>query len=153
MNRMLVERTTHPEAIDALAETLAREDSRWMKEASKTDGSRHIERQAATHASIPWSKAFSELVFPEAEERLATRLGARDLLIEFEKSPTGPFGKPIKTLSIPSHWLRGIDLTTDTTPVGIVETKANASFRVQGACFNYSNLGLSRERSDDQRSR
>jgi CRISPR-associated endonuclease/helicase Cas3 len=152
MNRMLVERTTHPEAIEALAEALARHDARWMKEASKTDGRRHIERQVATHACIPWSKPFSELAFPDGEEHLATRLGTRDLIIEFGVSLIGPFGERIKALSIPSHWARGIDITADTTPVDIKQNAGNIAFNVQSTRFYYSSLGLSREDRNADRS-
>ena len=121
-------------------------DKRWENETSKTHGRRAVERQTAIAASLPWKQSFLDLAFPDAEERLATRLGARDLVVTFEGAgPTGPFGRRVKTIAIPAYWLTGVGPTDNSLAEKIVETSAGFSFQVGAVRFDYSRLGLSLE--------
>lgn len=56
MNRHLVERATHPEAVDGLAACLAVADHRWQKCRQDIEGNELADAQVAAHARLPWSK-------------------------------------------------------------------------------------------------
>lgn len=155
MNRLLVERTTHPEAIDALANELAHSDANWRQSELTTEGRRLMAQQIAKFAGIPWDMSFFGLQFPNNEENIATRLGTRDLSVTFEAPlPVGPFGKPIRSLSIPDFWLRkkvdtqaelAINPARDIVPQ-LQPAQGSESFRftIQGFDFNYGSKGLAR---------
>jgi CRISPR-associated endonuclease/helicase Cas3 len=149
MNRMLVERATHPEALAALTVELERSDRRWREAATRTDGRGIGDQQAAALARLNWRTAFPELAFPEAGEAVATRLGARDLGVTFAgPGPKGPFGEPVLALSIPHFWLDGIDLAQPADPHEVVERSGGFSFQIQASRYEYDNFGLRRGPSD-----
>lgn len=154
MNRMLVERTTHPDALDALTLELGNADEGWIKAGNRTEGRYMTDRQTAARARLRWDLAFDDanVLFPADGERVATRLGARDLAVAFDGVPViGPFGEAIRRLSIPHHWLRGIDLEGDLTPKSVeqIADSAKVSFLIQAARFDYTHLGLNRRSEDD----
>jgi CRISPR-associated endonuclease/helicase Cas3 len=145
MNRLLVERATHPEALEMLTAQLEVADRRWREAAFRTEGKEIGDQQAAAQARIKWHVAFPELAFPEAGEMVATRLGARDLGVVFRgKGPVGPFCTAVQSLSIPNHWLNGIDLNASPDPQEVSERDGGFSFRIQTIRFDYSNFGLRR---------
>jgi CRISPR-associated endonuclease/helicase Cas3 len=145
MNRLLVERATHPEALEALTRDLERSDRRWREATMRAAGQGIGDQQAAAQARLNWSKPFSDLAFPDAGEAVATRLGARDLDVTFAgEGPMGPFWKRVRALSVPNHWLGGIDLAQPTDPEEVVEQSGGFTFRIQNTRYEYDNLGLRR---------
>ncbi len=104
MNRRLVEEAMHPEARAALIAEM--DDPAWGEELTKMTGGAAARTIQATHALLPWRKAFRDLVF-QWDEPAATRLGARDRVVSFAEPPRGPFGQTVSRLAIPAHLWRG----------------------------------------------
>ena len=151
MNRRLVECATHPEALDALTASLAVADPRWQKCRQDLDGNELADAQIAAIARLPWSKSFSsdDLAFqgqgPSADDvRFGTRLGAQDLVVTLPDAVDGPFGTPIRSISIPSFWLGSIQLREDVTPHNVSTQRGGLRFAVQQEQFDYDRFGLQR---------
>jgi CRISPR-associated endonuclease/helicase Cas3 len=144
MNRMLVERTTHPEALETLARELEDGDRRWRGDLLKMTGKAFGDVQAAAHARLRWDASWThpDVVFPE-DEYIATRLGARDLIVKLP-GPAGPFGQPIRTLAIPQHWLHGVDVSQDVEPTVVSAADGSIRFNVQTVSYQYDRFGLAR---------
>jgi CRISPR-associated endonuclease/helicase Cas3 len=98
-NRMLVERATHPEALERVVEAKG-----WQAFSAKRDGVLGAEKQQACNNALDLSTPFSELDhFPDAEENITTRLGARDLMLRLPDGTPGAFG-PVTAIRVPA-WL------------------------------------------------
>ncbi|NLI77822.1 MAG: CRISPR-associated helicase Cas3' [Candidatus Riflebacteria bacterium] len=108
MNRDLVERTTHPQALTDLVETLG---EAWVRHDASMKGIRSAQQGVAALNLLRWDVPFGdqESLFPsdELERRLATRLGADDRLIRFESPVAGPFGEILRGLTIPAYLVEG----------------------------------------------
>jgi len=149
MNRLLVEHATHPQALEMLTRELEVVDPRWRDARQRIVGAGMSEVQLALQAALPWSARLSDrkAIFPQ-DESLATRLGAQDLAITLPDGLIGPFGTPIKLLSIPSFWLGGIDLGNDVEPRIDTIAQGRLTFRIQSEVFQYDRLGLRRGTGD-----
>jgi CRISPR-associated endonuclease/helicase Cas3 len=146
MNRKLVECATHPLALDVMTGELEQRDRRWRRARQDIDGQQAADACIAQHARLPWDYGFDndELGFPK-DERIGTRLGAHDVLVPLPDGTQGPFGKEIRVLSIPGHWLEGVDLGGElellvTPRDGALQT------RLGDRHFLYDSLGLRRMR-------
>ena len=130
MNRMLVERSTHPEALEALSEMLGRRNRLWRQDLARTTGRAIGEVQAAMQARLRFDASWMhrDIVFP-VDESVATRLGARDLIVKLA-GVEGPFGARISAISIPNHWLTGVDLEQDTDAQNITATPGRITFEI-----------------------
>ena len=106
MNRMLVEEGTHPDRLRALEEELGRA---WMDRSMESDGRAAAERQLARRHSLNRGKSFQEVVFPDLDEHVRTRLGEDGPRIKLPEPVRGPFGQPVATFNIPAHMFRGAD--------------------------------------------
>ena len=100
MNRILVERATHPDALWELAEKLG---GRWLAEEQRTYGLTAAERQQARNHALDRSVSFEELAFPDLDEEVRTRLGENGPRIVLAESVPGPFGPPVRTFNLPRH--------------------------------------------------
>jgi CRISPR-associated endonuclease/helicase Cas3 len=110
-NRLLVERSLHPDVLETVAADLG---TAWSNHAADRAGFAHAERGAALHVSLDLSTEFRALTFLDKEEVVSTRLGARDLLVDLTDAPPGPFGVTVERMAIP-HWMaRGV--TIDDVP-------------------------------------
>jgi CRISPR-associated endonuclease/helicase Cas3 len=144
MNRRLVELTTHPEEITRLCDELVARDPDWAQATNRRFGRTFVQRSEAARAILRTDKGFDD---PEAYFGIdcdaATRLGARDLLIELTEPARGPFGGQVKTFAVPFHWWSGrIEETNDMTAEGTVEDDGSLLIKVQQALFHYSAIGL-----------
>jgi len=149
MNRLLVEHATHPQALEMLTRELEAVDPRWRDARQRIVGTGMSEVQLAQQAALPWSKRMAETIFPQ-DESLATRLGAQDLAITLPDGLIGPFGTPIRSLSIPNFWLGGIDLGNEIKPCIDTIAQGRLTFRIQSEVFLYDRLGLRRGRTNDR---
>ena len=146
MNRMLVERATHEDALNNLAEQLA---GPWLEHGQQNHGFAAAERGVARRHLLDRSTPFDEnLVFPDLDEKVRTRLGEDGPRIELAEPQLGPFGQPVGTFSLSAHLFRRwggglptkeeIDCAyTDPTPDGLV-------LHVAGCVFIYDRLGVQR---------
>ena len=145
MNRELVERATHPEAVEGIAMEMGEE---WVAHGRKVMGGEIDDGLTAAQAVLPRNKSFfidnRDVLFPSRiEENIRTRLGDDRLDVEFDPLPASPFGGngPISKLAISVRWLGGATIEGSALP-----TLADSGFTfVVGECaFRYDRLGLRR---------
>jgi len=109
MNRDLVERTTHPERLSAIAEELG---GSWEAHLGATQGIAAAHRRHAELNLVRWDEPIGdqEATFPTRQHprRIPTRLGEADRLLHFDAPAPSPFGCPIQQLTIPAFMARGI---------------------------------------------
>lgn len=104
MNRMLVERATHPQALTDLAQNLG---GAWVEHEQKTFGLASAEARLAQEHAFTRTEAFDELAFPDLDEKVRTRLGDDGPRIVLSEPAVGPFGAPVETFNLPAHLFRG----------------------------------------------
>ena len=107
MNRMLVERATHPEHLQNLAENLK---GPWLVHEQKTFGLDAAEMQRAKNHALSRREPFKDLIFPDLDEVVRTRLGEDGPRIKLDEPVSGPFGNPIQTINLPAHMFRKEEL-------------------------------------------
>lgn len=98
-NRVLVERATHPEALEAIVQAKG-----WQAFWSKHEGGRIADTQQALRNALDMSLPMQDLEEFATDERLTTRLGGRDLLLPLPPGTPGAFDVPITTLRLPG-WM------------------------------------------------
>ena len=136
-NRRLVEGALHPDVTEGLKRTLG---SAWINHANAQDGTAMAERALAERWALNLSAPFGSLIFPDGDETIATRLGTRDRLVDFEPSFAGPFGQMVERLTIPG-WMSGA-VPTDAIAVVSVSDSEGTSFRLGERGFHYGRWGL-----------
>ena len=143
MNRMLVERATHPAKLQDLVNAMGED---WVAHANDVAGETIAEGLTARNAIIRRDCSFldREVAFGSVEERIRTRLGDEGVTVTFEPPPASPFddGLPIPQVSIPYHLSRGL---TPEDPVATTPTGDGFEFTLADAHFRYDRLGLRRE--------
>lgn len=148
-NRELVERATHPEALNAVENELG---IAWQEHGQAADGKTHAEKNMAVHSRLDFEKHFEDvngnvLSFPTRDQQIASRLGASDYLLNFDPPPPGPFGHSIRALPVRHHlWPRGLD--PDQQPKNLTLLPSGGfTFMLGPQLFSYSRLGLERIQS------
>lgn len=105
MNRMLVERATHPELLRELAESLG---GHWLSHEQKAFGLIAAEARIGQNHSFTRKEKFDEqFSFYDIDENVRTRLGEDGPRIVLAGPVTGPFGKLVQTFALPAHLFRG----------------------------------------------
>lgn len=137
MNRELVERATHPEVLNAIASSLGK---RWKSHEQELLGKTSAEGGAARLNLLDFNVPFEELVFPGVDEKIKTRLGLNDRLVEFPEKITGPFGEWIKSVIIPGYIAKKIDEKAVAQVLQV--DKEQILFRLGHLQFVYDRLGL-----------
>lgn len=131
-NRLLVERALHPELLDALAERLG---VAWQNHRRERSGGAAVDAQAAGQVALDFGRRFTELPPFDGGEAVATRLGARDLLVDLPEPLAGAFGGTIDRIVIPAWMAPGVG----GAPVERIDARAFA----MGSCrFHYDQWGL-----------
>jgi CRISPR-associated endonuclease/helicase Cas3 len=139
MNRMLVERATHPQVLDTLREALSPRDPAWRRHLDAVAGTRAQHGLEAGYVAFDRDAPFC--AFRLLDARAGTRLGEGDWQVVLRGAPVGPFGAPITTLRIPGWMAAG------TPPEEAVEVAGEAgvlSFAAGEAAFRYDRFGLAR---------
>ena len=145
MNRLLVERATHPQARAILLDVLRKETDDWDKADIRSDGPVFAHLGQAGSAILRTDAGFEDAdVFFSADDAAAMRLGARDVLIELPRPVEGPFGRPVRSFQIPAYW--GVDPAGDIAPQVIQTSNGAVTFELQGRKFRYDARGLEIER-------
>ena len=118
-----------------------------MEHEQQSYGFAAAERGVARRHLLDRSTPFDDqLVFPDLDEKVRTRLGEDGPRIELAKPQPGPFGVPVRTFNLPAHLFNGpsgglpskeeIDAAyADRTPAGII-------LHVAGRVFEYDRLGV-----------
>jgi len=148
-NRERVERTTHPEALRALADRLG---GPWVEHLRRCAGRHLAHRGIAGLNIVERDVAFGEYTFQTTseEERIATRLGEGDRRAVFTSPSPGPFGALVRELTLPAWTLRSAprDLLADPDLVpGDVRVESGefgpcVRFSFATVAFEYDRLGL-----------
>lgn len=140
--RGLVERTTHPHALSAVAKSLG---AAGQRQEIKAHGTRYSERGLASNHLMPWDEPFGAFALPDLDGKVRTRLGLDDVAVELATPEAGPFGGAVRRLTVRPYFL-GAGLATlapDTQPQ-IVERAPGGGFvfTLVGARLRYDRLGL-----------
>lgn len=134
-NRRLVEQATHEEALDALAKTLG---GRWSAHRHGREGTLAAHEGEAAHACLRWTGEITPL--PDLGEKIRTRLGVDDRLVELPAGTIGPFGHAITRLTMPGWWLKGAAMVAE--PTFSRDEHGALVIGLDGAVFAYDRLGL-----------
>ena len=139
MNRELVERTTHPEPLNALT----KEHDAWIEHRNEVEGVMIADNLTAKGAIVRRDKSFldPEVVFADVEERIRTRLGDEGIEIRFDPAPPSPFDRAVSIarLTIPGHMSRGLAPDETIEPAAV---EGGFEFSVGDRRFAYDRLGL-----------
>ena len=146
MNRELVERATHPTALEAVVDQMGDE---WVAHGRGVDGAEIADGLNAASALIQRDKSFFTdnrgVLFGSAEERIRTRLGDESLEVEFNPPQPSPFNpaRPIARMAVPLRWLGDAEVpeTVEPSPA----TDGGFTFAIGSRAFRYDRLGLRRE--------
>lgn len=154
-NRELVERATHPEVLETIAQELGAD---WLKHGQEVDGETHAGKVQANLSVLPFSQHFIEmddkgyeldtLRFAGKEQHISSRLGAADYLLNFNPPQAGPFLQSVALLPMRHHmWPKGE--SPDTQPVvKAAATDGSFTFTLGATAYRYSRLGLERITDD-----
>lgn len=148
MNRALVEATTHPEALEALAADLDGNAGAqpapelWRAHRKAIAGIAIAQSRYAGLLALSWVDWRPEALLANVGEEISTRLGEKDRQVDLPPMTMGPFGHPISTLKIPAHLLR--DTALDAPIIVEATTDRGISLQIGSARLFYSRLGLHR---------
>ena len=144
MNRLLVERATHPEVLKAIAK---RKGDDWQVHALQIEGGDIGDGQTAKAVTIKRDKSFftdnRDVQFVNSEERIRTRLGDDRLDTALDPPQNSPFDgtRRIDKLAISVRWLHDADAPESVAPS---PTNGGFTFAVGDRRFVYDRLGLRR---------
>lgn len=138
MNRLLVERATHPQVLEEIETGLRARDPAWPTVLDKAYGTELGQRQTAQFALLDRSEPFSRFQLPE-DDAWATRLGAKDRLVRFDDI-IGPFGQPIGELRVRHYLAEGVGL--DENPAIVEQEPAGITFQFGTSLLRYDRFGL-----------
>ena len=133
----LVERALHPAVLEEIADELGTD---WRNHEAERAGIAYADRTVARDVSLDLSTRFRDLIFPDNAEKVATRLGAQDLLVDFGAPFDGPFGDAVARLSIP-QWMAG-GVGRDEQPELLDRDDAGQRFRLGERRYVYGRWGL-----------
>lgn len=142
MNRELVERSTHPDALEEIENELGND---WIEHGGDMAGARIAGDLTAQSAVVRRDKSFltdnEDVLFGSVEERLRTRLGDEGIRVEFEPPPPSPFSAEttIAEMAIPAH-MGGVQPSGEPIEPDLIE--GGFAFQVGGREFRYDRLGL-----------
>ena len=142
MNRELVEGATHPDCIATIIEEKGRD---WAKYESKVGGSKLAEAMVGELNALDRNKPFQDLIFPDIDERIMTRLGAEGIVLTLESPAIGPFGQLVQKIALPAHWSYGLSKNDS---VRTEMDGENLFFLVGAKSFRYSREGLQKISGD-----
>ena len=147
-NRMLVEHATHIEALQGIENDLGPD---WQKLGQAIEGDTSARRGVGHLHTLPYDEAFSDVMFPDGDQKIATRLGAADRLVIFDPPQPGPFQQAVKQLALRHHQIpEGV--SPDALPVDIAVLPAGAGFEftLGSARYRYNRFGLERLKALDE---
>ena len=140
MNRKLVERTTHPDELNAIVEEMG---EAWLLHANEVEGTGIADRLTARHSVVRRDLSFIDrcVKFAADEERIRTRLGDDAVEVTFAEPQPSPFdtGTRIPGVAIPRHMLPAV---VPDEPPNPQPDEGGFEFRVGDRRFRYDRLGL-----------
>ena len=146
-NRVLVEHATHTDALQAIEKKLGAD---WQKLGQAIEGDTSARRGLGHLHTLPYDDAFSDVTFPDSDQKIATRLGAADRLVTFDPPQPGPFKQDVRQLALRHHQLpEGV--SPDAVPTGIAALPDHAGFEftLGAERFRYNRFGLERLKANE----
>lgn len=139
MNRELVERSTHPEALAAITAELG---GLWPLHERQVRGNQSSQARLAELGCIDCTRAFGEWSFDDGElaRTIRTRLGESDRRVVFTEPQDSPFGASFCELRLAAH-LAG-DAADDATPQQLERSQEALLFSFGARRYRYDRLGL-----------
>lgn len=139
-NRELVERATHPECLQSIEAELG---EAWSRLVQALEGEIAANRTVAMMQTLPYHLPFEDIQFPDEENKVATRLGAADRLVELDPPLPGPFGVDVRQLTVRHHLIRHEPGPPASASHPIVRA-GGFEFDLGNTHFRYSRFGLER---------
>ena len=150
MNRELVEESTHPERLNAIAHEAP---ETWTEHQDRMLGMAHADRMAAENILVNWKAPFydpetganDEVIFKT--DNPMTRLADPSIDVDFAPNTRGPFGTDISKISIPYQMIGEGTADLKGATAEVTETgQEHFTFRAPtGEEFRYSRSGLTRK--------
>lgn len=141
VNRYLVERVTHTSVLDAIADEGG---AAWREHAQSILGTEFAEKGMAGLHVLNRLLPFGTFALASVEEKVTTRLGADDRVIDLiskgEVPPLGPFGLPVTTLKMPGRFVKGVP--GDANVRNITANPAGFTFLFGDQSLIYDAMGL-----------
>lgn len=146
-NRVLVEHATHTEALQAIEKELG---AAWQKLGQAIEGDTGARRGLGHLHTLPYDDPFGDVIFPDSDQKIATRLGAADRLVSFDPPQPGPFKQNVKQLALRHHQLpEGVSPDAVPTDITALPGHAGFEFTLGSARFRYSRFGLERLKANE----
>ena len=149
MNRLLVERATHPETLKAIAKEMGED---WQVHGNEISGVKSSDENAGRFSIIkrhePFFRAIDgkngDVVFPDSEVKIRTRLGDDRIDMALDSSQPSPFNpsNDIDKLAVSIGWLPNGEVPESVTPSPTDD--GGFTFTVGDRRFEYDRLGLRR---------
>ena len=145
MNRLLVERATHPDGLNAIVEELGED---WRSHANEIQGMGIAREQTGRGHVIRRNSSFFEendlVQFPWSDQQVRTRLGDDQLDIPFTRPQASPFGtfQAIDKMPVTVRWLPSVAVVKAVDPIA---SDGGFTFTVGDRGFRYDRWGLRRE--------
>lgn len=147
-NRLLVEHATHIEALQGIENDLGTD---WQKLGQAIEGDTSARRGVAHLHTLPYDEAFGEVLFPDSDQKIATRLGAADRLVIFDPPQPGPFQQAVKQLALRHHQVpEGVSPDALPTDIAVLPASAGFEFTLGSARYRYNRFGLERLKALDE---
>jgi CRISPR-associated endonuclease/helicase Cas3 len=140
MNRELVERSIHAQAIEALIERSSAQDGdAWRRHFMEVTGARHGDRVFASLGTIDRRLPFMDdrNAFLD-DEKVVTRLGEAGVMIDLPPGAVGPFGEAVSRLVLPAWWGKA---GAETDPV-VTSSDGEMRLRIGDDVIVYDRFGL-----------
>ena len=139
MNRMLVERGTHPNVLQERANLLG---DTWLTHEQQTWGLAAAEDQVARRHELDRKQLFTEQAFPDLDEKVRTRLGEDGPRITLDQAMSGPFDKPVKTFNLPAFFFKQIPTKDEIEQARAEQIAGVLTLHVGTQVFLYDRTGI-----------
>lgn len=147
-NRLLVEHATHIEALQEIEKELG---PGWQKLGQAIEGDTSARRGVGHLHTLTYDEAFGEVLFPDSDQKIATRLGAADRLMIFDPPQPGPFQQAVKQLALRHHQVpEGVSPDALPTDIAVLPASAGFEFTLGAARYRYNRFGLERLKTHNE---
>ena len=147
-NRLLVEHATHTQALLAIEKDLG---EGWQALGQAIEGDTSARRGIGHLHTLPYDDAFGDVLFPDSDQKIATRLGAADRLVIFDPPQPGPFQQDVKQLALRHHQIpEGFSPDALPTDISVLPDSTGFEFTLGVTRYRYSRFGLERLKTDDK---
>lgn len=146
-NRELVEHATHPHALLTIENEMGGD---WLKLGQAIEGDTSARKGIGHLQALPYDDAFGDVLFPDSDQKIATRLGAADRLLTFAPPQPGPFRQDVKQLALRHHQVpQGVNLDALPIDIAVLPDHGGFDFTLGATRYRYDRFGLERLKTND----